>query len=117
MATLVPAPAGVMPKVPEGFKVEVFASGLNEPRVIRITPNGDIFVAESASDSGTGRVFVFPADGAGQGKPETCQNLIFTPPYAAIGIDGEIVRESVKPGPPSSSSTSSPTSSASKYVP
>lgn len=71
MATVVPVPDGAMPKVPEGFKVEVFASGLNEPRVIRIAPNGDIFVAESASDSGTGRVLVFAADGAGQSKPET----------------------------------------------
>src|SRR5690606_20386189 len=51
---------GAMPKVPEGFSVEVFATGLEQPRVIRIAPNGDIFVAESAS----GRVLVFAADAA-----------------------------------------------------
>ena len=60
MANVVPAPEGAMPQVPEGFAVEVFASGLNQPRVIRIAPNGDIFVAES----GSGRVLVFAADSA-----------------------------------------------------
>lgn len=47
MAEAVPAPEGAMPEVPEGFQVEVFATGLNQPRVIRIAPNGDIFVAET----------------------------------------------------------------------
>ena len=41
MATVVPAPEGATPEVPEGFAVEVFAEGLNQPRVIRIAPNGD----------------------------------------------------------------------------
>lgn len=58
MAEVVPAPEGAMPQVPEGFQVEVFATGLNQPRVIRIAPNGDIFVAET----GNGRVLVFAAD-------------------------------------------------------
>jgi glucose/arabinose dehydrogenase len=44
---IVPRPSGALPKVPVGFVVDVFASGLNDPRVIRIAPNGDVFVAES----------------------------------------------------------------------
>lgn len=60
MAEVVPAPDGRMPAVPDGFTVEVFTSGLNQPRVIRVAPNGDIFVAESAS----GRILVFNADAA-----------------------------------------------------
>ena len=40
-------PSGAMPKVPPGFKVELFASGLTNPRMIRAAPNGDLFVAES----------------------------------------------------------------------
>jgi glucose/arabinose dehydrogenase len=58
MASVVPAPEGATPEVPEGFAVEVFAEGLEQPRVIRIAPNGDIFVAESEG----GRVVVFAAD-------------------------------------------------------
>ncbi len=50
-----------VPKAPPGFAVDLFASGLNMPRVIRIAPNGDIFVAET----GAGRVRVFRAGDAG----------------------------------------------------
>jgi glucose/arabinose dehydrogenase len=46
---------GEIPKAPAGFTVEPFATGLNMPRVIRIAPNGDIFVAET----GAGSVRVF----------------------------------------------------------
>ncbi|HEX6177945.1 MAG TPA: hypothetical protein VF057_06265, partial [Thermoanaerobaculia bacterium] len=53
-AKVVGRPQGTMPRVPEGFTVQVFASGLKQPRRIRIAPNGDIFVSES----GTGRVLV-----------------------------------------------------------
>ena len=34
--------------MPAGFKVELFAEGLSEPREMRVAPNGDIFVAETA---------------------------------------------------------------------
>ena len=58
---LVEPPQGALPKVPDGFAVEVFASGFKQPRTLRIAPNGDIFLSES----GTGRVLVFRA-GAGR---------------------------------------------------
>jgi glucose/arabinose dehydrogenase len=58
---LVQRPPDAKPIVPDGFNVDLFASGLDRPRVIRVAPNGDIFVAES----GAGRVIVFrAADGA-----------------------------------------------------
>ena len=44
-----------VPKAPPGFAVDLFATGLNTPRVIRVAPNGDIFLAET----GAGRVRVF----------------------------------------------------------
>src|SRR5689334_22578514 len=44
---LIPRPAGRLPVVPSGFKVEEFTAGLKNPRLIRVAPNGDIFVAES----------------------------------------------------------------------
>ncbi len=40
-------PNGALPIVPPGFKVELFATGLQNPRMIRTAPNGDLFVAES----------------------------------------------------------------------
>jgi glucose/arabinose dehydrogenase len=45
--TVVGRPANAWPKAPAGFVVELFASGLDNPRLIRISPSGDIFVAES----------------------------------------------------------------------
>jgi glucose/arabinose dehydrogenase len=48
-------PEGGMPQVLEGFRVSEFATGMSEPRVIEIAPNGDVFVA----DSGNGEIDVF----------------------------------------------------------
>jgi glucose/arabinose dehydrogenase len=45
--TIVPKPASAWPRVPAGFKVDLFLTGLDNPRLIRTAPNGDIFVAES----------------------------------------------------------------------
>jgi glucose/arabinose dehydrogenase len=47
------------PIVPNGFEVNLFASGLTQPRIIRAAPNGDIFVAESSA----GRIRVLRPDG------------------------------------------------------
>jgi glucose/arabinose dehydrogenase len=44
---VVAPPPGARPKVPEGFSVARLASGLPGPRVLRVAPNGDVFVAES----------------------------------------------------------------------
>ena len=49
-AEVVPMPAGAKPRVPSGFSVDLVASGLSEPRVIRTAPNGDVFVAESRAN-------------------------------------------------------------------
>ena len=55
-----------VPKAPPGFAVDLFASWLNAPRVIRVAPNGDIFVAES----GAGKVRVFRSGEAGAGPAQ-----------------------------------------------
>jgi len=44
---LVPRPANAWPQAPAGFKVDLYATGLDEPREIRTAPNGDLFVAET----------------------------------------------------------------------
>ena len=53
--TVVPRPSDAWPQALPGFKVDLYASGLNSPREIRTAPNGDLFVAES--DSGEITVF------------------------------------------------------------
>ena len=62
---LVDRPASVMPRVPDGFKVELFASGISNPRAMRFAPNGDLFVADSDED----RVLVFHTGGVGKSEP------------------------------------------------
>ncbi|MGA2674295.1 MAG: PQQ-dependent sugar dehydrogenase [Terracidiphilus sp.] len=53
--TLVARPANAWPIAPKGFKVERYATGLDNPRLLRTAPNGDLFLAESA----TGKIKVF----------------------------------------------------------
>ena len=56
----VPRPGNAWPQAPAGFKVEQFAGGLENPRLIRTAPNGDLFLAESAP----GRIKIFRGIGA-----------------------------------------------------
>ena len=53
--TLVPRPANAWPMAPEGFKGELYATGLDNPRLLRTAPNGDLFLAESES----GKIKIF----------------------------------------------------------
>jgi glucose/arabinose dehydrogenase len=59
---VVDRPEGASPRVPPGFKIEVFASGLTNPRNLRVAPNGDVFVVESKPN----RVVVLPNGKAGK---------------------------------------------------
>jgi len=59
---VVAKPADAQLKVPAGFDIKQFASGLDAPRLMRTAPNGDIFIAESSS--GRIRVLRPSADGA-----------------------------------------------------
>jgi glucose/arabinose dehydrogenase len=52
---VVSRPAGAMPQVPAGFKVDLYATGLDMPRLIRTAPNGDFFLAESHE----GQILIF----------------------------------------------------------
>ena len=69
-AVVVAKPADARLRVPLGFQVKLFASGLDNPRLIRVAPNGDIFITES----GAGRIRVLrPSDGG----DEWSRNSIF----------------------------------------
>ncbi len=46
---VVDRPANAWPKVPAGFKVDLYAEGFRNPRLIRTAPNGDIFLADSSA--------------------------------------------------------------------
>jgi len=99
---LVARPEGAWPQVPEGFEVEQYAAGLDEPRLIRTAPNGDFFVAESRA----GDIRVFRGV-TGKGKPELMEifasdldrpfGINFYPPgpdpqWVYVGNTGSVVR-------------------------
>lgn len=54
-----PRPANAWPQAPAGFRVNLYAGGLKNPREIRFAPNGDLFVAESYP----GRILVYRGTG------------------------------------------------------
>ncbi|ATQ68089.1 MULTISPECIES: PQQ-dependent sugar dehydrogenase [Methylosinus] len=79
---IVARPADAAPRVPAGFATSVLATGLEGPRVIRVAPNGDVFVTESVG----GRVRVLRLDGAAPAEHvfardlERPSGLAFYPP-------------------------------------
>jgi len=52
---LVARPEGAWPQAPKGFQVQLFAAGLDNPRLLRTAPNGDIFLAEGSA----GKILIF----------------------------------------------------------
>jgi glucose/arabinose dehydrogenase len=74
------------PIVPNGFEVNLFASNLSGPRLIRVAPNGDVFAAESSA----GRIRVLRAGGGGG----EAQATVF-----ASGLDGPFGIAFYPPGP------------------
>ncbi|TRC82711.1 sorbosone dehydrogenase family protein [Mesorhizobium sp. WSM4310] len=49
-AGLADMPTGAKPQLPPGFSAELIASGINNPRAVRVAPNGDLFVADSEAN-------------------------------------------------------------------
>ena len=99
---LVARPQNAWPVAPAGFKVELYASGLDNPRLLRTAPNGDIFLAESEP----GRIVVYRGMTA-DGKPEQTEvfasglkrpyGIAFYPPgpdpqWIYIGNTNEVIR-------------------------
>jgi glucose/arabinose dehydrogenase len=106
--SVVPRPANAWPQAPKGFKVDLYATGLDNPREMRTAPNGDIFLAESE----TGKIKIFRGVGP-DGKPQ--QTSVFAeglhqpfgiafyplgpnPQYIYIGDTDQIVRFPYKNG-------------------
>jgi glucose/arabinose dehydrogenase len=78
---IVDRPAGAMPQAPPGFHVGLFADQLSMPRVMRVAPNGDIFVVETRA----GRVRVYRGMTA-DGKPNQTSVFAtgFHEPYGMV---------------------------------
>jgi glucose/arabinose dehydrogenase len=95
-----------MPIAPKGFKVELYATGLTEPRQIRTAPNGDLFFTEKKS----GELKI--ARGYKDGKPESISvfakgldrpwGIAFypadNPQWVYVGNAGSMVRFPYKAG-------------------
>ena len=84
---VVSRPKDAFPRAPDGWRVDLFAEGLEVPRQIRVAPGGDIFIAETDR----GRIRVLRArDGATQAE----QRWTF-----ADGLDGPFGMAFFPPGP------------------
>jgi glucose/arabinose dehydrogenase len=105
---LVKRPDHDLPHAPAGFKVNLFAEGLDNPRLVRAAPNGDLFLAESDP----GRILVFHGISR-SGKPRKVETfatgfhrpfgIAFYPPgphpqFIYIANTGSVVRIPYKNG-------------------
>jgi glucose/arabinose dehydrogenase len=107
---LAPRPADVWPQTLPGFKVELYATGLLNPRLTRRAPNGDLFVVET--NGSNGEITIFRGITA-DGKPQQTSTFIdglkspfglsFYPPgnnpqYVYVGNTASVVRIPYKNG-------------------
>jgi glucose/arabinose dehydrogenase len=101
-------PADAWPQAPAGFKVEQYARDLDNPRLLRTAPNGDVFLAESEK----GRIKVFRGI-TSDGKPQQTEvfatglrqpfGIAFYPPgadpqWVYVGNTDSVVRFPYKNG-------------------
>jgi glucose/arabinose dehydrogenase len=104
----IPKPADSWPQAPAGFKVQLYAEKLDNPRLIAKAPNGDLFVAITYK----GKILVFHGI-TNDGKPQRIETfttgltlpfgIAFYPPgpnpqYVYVGNTDSIVRFPYKNG-------------------
>ena len=90
-------PAGFLPSVPQGFRVNVFATSFKRPRWLTVAPNGDIFLADMGSGEiivmrdpeHTGGAQVREVFVSGQRRPF---GIAFHENYVYVGNTNEVVR-------------------------
>jgi glucose/arabinose dehydrogenase len=90
-------PAGFLPTVPAGFRLNVFAADFKQPRWLTVAPNGDIFLAET----GAGEIIVLrdPQHTGGAQEREVFASgnrrpfgIAFREDYVYVGNTNELVR-------------------------
>ncbi|WP_320410593.1 PQQ-dependent sugar dehydrogenase [Mesorhizobium sp. Root552] len=100
-------PPDAGPKLPPGFAAEMIASGIRNPRALRIAPNGDIFVADSRAN----QIRVYRLD---EGSAKPVEQAVFAsglrqpygiafypadkPEWAYVANSGSVVRFAYKSG-------------------
>ena len=104
--TVVSIPQNPVLKVPAGFKVNIFAEGLNRPRWLALTPNGDVLVTEtkqnrilllkdSNQDGNADKLQIFAGKENGLDIPF---GMAFTQDYFFLGNHNSVRRYSYKLG-------------------
>lgn len=63
-------PEGKTPITPVGFKISVFADGLDNPRWMYVAPNGDLFVSEANTKGSSKNNIILMRDADHDGTPE-----------------------------------------------
>jgi len=95
-------PAGFLPTVPPGFRLNVFATDFKHPRWLTVAPNGDIFLA----DTGAGEIVVMrdpQHTGGAQGREVFVNGMkrpfgiAFHENYVYVGNTNEVVRFAYDP--------------------
>src|SRR5229473_2060967 len=90
-------PAGFLPTVPAGFRVNIFAASFKRPRLLTVAPNGDNFLA----DTGAGEIIVMrdpQHSGAAQQREVFVSGMrrpfgiAFREDYVYVGNMNEVVR-------------------------
>ncbi|HKE34584.1 MAG TPA: sorbosone dehydrogenase family protein [Candidatus Acidoferrum sp.] len=91
-------PAGFLPTVPAGFKVNVYANDFKRPRWLTVAPNGDIFLADTTR---LGEIIVLrdPKNTGGAQQREVFVGwmnrpfgIVFHGDYVYVGNMNELVR-------------------------
>jgi glucose/arabinose dehydrogenase len=90
-------PKGFLPTVPQGFRVNIFATGFSEPRWLTVAPNGDIFLA----DTHGGKIYILrdpQHTGGAQERIVWADNLdqpfgiVFHEDYVYVGDTNAVLR-------------------------
>ncbi|PYS04561.1 MAG: L-sorbosone dehydrogenase [Acidobacteria bacterium] len=102
-AGVIPKPDRAQLQAPSGFSISVYAEDLQQPRMMLLAPNGDLFVAQSRPGS-----VVVLRDTNNDGKPDTRSiyaqglqgvfGMAFHDGYLYLGRTDSIVRYKYQPG-------------------
>jgi glucose/arabinose dehydrogenase len=100
---IVPRPEALLPKVPEGFSVNVFADGFTYPRWMTVAANGDVLLALPRSGEvallrdtdGDGRAEMVATLVDGLSRPH---GLLIREGWLYIGQPGTVFRVPYEPG-------------------
>ena len=105
--TVVPRPADAELKLPPGFSIEVYLTGLTAPRNMQVAPNGDVLLAETnagrikvlrpSADGSTATPTVF-AQGLAQPYGIAFYPSADNPEWVYIAEVNRVVRYAYKPG-------------------